>query len=135
MISKHRLITSMTYGPTKSPALFLESILTPISMQYCGREYLKDIPDFLNKLIVIEPRLCASGVNLSTLDVKALYPSKGPNSLPYAVESDLDIVTDFSTSRKKFIIELLKFSINNGVTHYRGEWFKSIKGIPTALSS
>ena len=33
----HRLVTSMKYGPTKRPALFIDSILTPVSISYCGR--------------------------------------------------------------------------------------------------
>ena len=130
----HRLVTSMKFSPTKRPALFLDSILTPVSISYCGSEYLKDTPHFLNKLIDMEPKLCAAGVSLFTLDVKALYPSINPNWLPHAVESALDIVTDFSITRKKFIVDLVKFSINNGVTHYRGDWFLSIQGIPTGAS-
>ena len=134
MTPPHRLVTSMKYGPTKRSALFIDSILTPVSISYCGHEYLKDTPDFLNKLIEVETKLCSPGVSLFTLDVKALYPSIDPNLLPDAVESALSIVTNFSTERKKFIIDLIKFNINNGVTHYRSNWFKSIKGIPTGAS-
>ena len=130
----HRLVTSMKYGPTKRPALFLDSILTPVSITYCGCEYIKDTPAFLNKLSVNEPELCAPGVSLFTLDVKALYPSINLDKLPLAVESALDAVTDFTPERKSFLIELAKFSINNGVTHYRSNWFKSLLGISTGAS-
>ena len=57
----HRLVTSMKYGPTKRAALFIDSILTPVSVTYCGQEYIKDTPDFLNKLKDMEPQLCAQG--------------------------------------------------------------------------
>ena len=82
----------------------------------------------------MEPQLCAPGVTLFTLDVKALYPSIDPNILPEAVAAALDIVTNFSPARKKFIIELVKFSVENGVVHYRDHWFESILGIPTGAS-
>ena len=130
----YRLVTSMKFGPTKRPALFLDSVLTPVSVSYCGSEYLKDTPHFLNKLADYETQLCAPGVSLVTLDVKALYPSIDPNMLPFAVEAALDTVSDFSAERKKFIVDLVKFSINNGVTHYRGDWYLSILGIPTGAS-
>ena len=124
----------MKFGPTKRLALFLDSVLTPISIVYCGCEYIKDTPAFVNKIMVMEPKLCAPGVTLFTLDVKALYPSIDLNLLPNAVESALDLVTDFPVERKNFIVQAVKFSIGNGVTHYRGSWFQSILGIPTGAS-
>ena len=48
------------------------------------------------------------------VNVKALYPSINLDKLPQAVESALDAVTDFTPERKTFLIELAKFSINNG---------------------
>lgn len=130
----HRLVTSMKYGPTKRSALFVDAILTPVSISYCGNEYLKDTPDFLNKLMEMETKLCSPGVSLFSLDVKALYPNIDPGHIPSAVESALGIITDFSTERTKFLIDIIKFNINNAVTHYRGDWFKSIKGISTGAS-
>ena len=105
--------------------MFIDSILTPVSITYCGQEYIKDTPDFLNKLKDMEPQLCAPGVSLFTLDVKALYPSIDPNILPESVEAALDTVTDFSQARKLFIIELVKFSVQNKVVHYRKSWLVS----------
>ena len=95
---------------------------------------MKDTPDFLLKLADIETKLCYPGTSLFTLDVKALYPSIDPNLLPDAIEAALSVVTDFSPQRKKFIIDLVKFNISNAVTHYRGDWFKSLMGIPTGAS-
>ena len=100
-IPPHHLVTSMKFGPTKRSALFLDSILTPPSISYCGSEYLKDNPDFLLKLADIETKLCYPGISLFTLDVKALYPSIDPNLLPDAIEAELSVVTNFSPRRKK----------------------------------
>ena len=35
---------------------------------FCGRQYLKDTPDFLRKLMKYEDALCAPGVQLFSLD-------------------------------------------------------------------
>ena len=134
VIPPHRLVTSMKYGPTKRSALFIDSILTPVSIIYCGKEYLKDTTDFLNKLFLIEDKLCRPGVQLFTLDVKALYPSINPTLVPLAIESALRIITDFSDQRIQAIVDIVSFNITNAVTHYRGEWFKSVKGLPTGGS-
>ena len=112
----------------------IDSILTPISQTYCGKEYIKDTPHFLSKLSEHEKDLCNPGVQLFTLDVKGLYPSINPHFLPDAVAAALDGVTDYSQERKNAILQLVIFNISNAVTHYRGEWFKAIKGIPTGGS-
>ena len=111
----------MKFGPTKRSALFIDSILTPVSITYCGKEYIKDTPDFLKKISGIEAQLCNAGVQLFTLDVKALYPSIDPTYLPIAVETALGVVTNFSPDRIQFIVNLVKFNIANAVTHYRDQ--------------
>ena len=134
-IPPHRLVTSMKYGPTKRSSLFVDSILTPVSIKYCGKEYIKDTPDFLVKLA--DPNVDLSNpqlVQLFTLDVKALYPSIKPEYLPFAIQAALDGVTDLSEPRKKAILDLVVFNISNAVTHYKGDWFKAILGIPTGGS-
>ena len=134
VIPPHRLVTSMKFGPTKRSALFIDSILTPVSISYCGTEYLKDTPDFLKKILSFEAELCSTGVNLFSLDVKALYPSINPIHLPVAIETALGVVTNFSPDRIQFIVNLVKFNVSNAVTHYRGDWFKVLVGLPTGAS-
>ena len=124
----------MKFGPTKRLSLFIDSILNPVAQEFCGKEYLKDTPDFLSKLAFYEEQLCRPGVQLFTLDVKALYPSINPVMLPSSVAAALDVVTDFNAERKNTIIELVNFSVSNAVVHYRDNWFKMLEGIPTGGS-
>ena len=129
-----RLVTSMKFGATKRLSVFIDAILNPIAKAFCGKQYLKDTPDFLRKLAKFEGDLCRPGVQLFTLDVKALYPNINPVYVPTAVEVALDVTTDFSTERKNMIINLVKFSISNATVHYRDCWYKMLEGVPTGGS-
>ena len=124
----------MKFGPTKRSSLFVDAILTPISQSFCGNEYLKDTPHFLQKLSDNEQKLCSPGVQLFTLDVKALYPSINLQFLPDAVAAALDAITEFSSERKEFIRSLATFNIQNAVVHFKGQWFKAVNGVPTGGS-
>ena len=129
-----RLVTSMKFSATKRLSLFIDAILNPVAIEFCGSEYLKDTPDFLRKLLQFDKVLCEPGVQLFTLDVKALYPSINPKFVPSAVEMALDVVTQFTEKKKKMILKLVKFSISNACVHYRDEWYKMLEGIPTGGS-
>ena len=133
-IPPHRLVTSMKFGPTKRASLFVDAILTPISQIYCGISFIKDTPNFLNKLSLNGIVLCGQGVQLFILDVKALYPSINPVFLPTAVAAALDGVTNFLSARKESILSLVNFTVSNAVVHFRNSWFMAIKGIPTGGS-
>ena len=124
----------MKFGPNKRASLFVDSVLTPVSIIYCGTEYIKDTPHFLTKLSLNEDALCKHGVQLFTLDVKALYPSINQAFIPTAISAALDAVSDFSPERKNAIISLATFAISNAVVHFRDSWFKAIKGLPTGAS-
>ena len=124
----------MEFGPTKRLSLFIDSVLNNVSKLYCGDEYIKDTSHFLQKLNAVEEKLCRPGVQLYTLDVKALYPSINPTYVPEAVQAALDTVTVLSEDRKKAIIELVVFSISNAVVHYRDRWYRMLEGVPTGGS-
>ena len=124
----------MEFGPTNRSALFIDSILTPVAITYCGTNYLKDTSHFLKKISGFETELCAVNVKLFSLDVKALYPSIDPTHLPVAIETALGVVTNFSPDRIQFIVSLVKFNISNAVTHYRDTWYKALVGLPTGAS-
>ena len=51
-----------------------------------------------------------------------------------AIAYALDVTTDFSAKRKKSIISLVEFSINNACVHYRDNWYRMKEGIPTGGS-
>ena len=69
--------------------------------------------------------------SLFCLDVTALYPNIVPDFVPVAVRHALVTTPDFPEERIDAIVALVVFSIQNAVTHYRGDWFKSILGLPT----
>ena len=124
----------MKFSATKRLSVYLDTVLSPISKQFCGKEYIKDTPDFLRKLDSHKDKLCAPGTSLFSLDVKALYPSINPKFLPNAVRMALDTVTTFTEKKKLMIIDLVKFSVSNACIHYRNNWFKMVEGLPTGAS-
>ena len=129
-----RLVTSMKFSATKRLSVFLDAILNPVAQAFCSKQYLKGTTDFLQKLVQFEEVLVKPGVQLFSLDVKALYPSINPHFVPIAVEMALDVVTDFSKAKKKMVIEFVKFSISNACIHYRDRWYKMLEGVPTGGS-
>ena len=100
-------------GATKRLSVFIDSVLNPVAVAFCGKQFIKDTPDFLRKLNANEDLLCADGSQLFTLDVKSLYPSINTTFIPMAIAYALDVTTDLSAKRKKSIISLAEFSINN----------------------
>ena len=131
---QHRLVTSLKFSPTKRSALFIDSVLTPISIAYCGKEYVKDTSHFLTKLISNEQSLIAPGVQLFTLDVKALYPSINPTFVPIAIREALDTCSNFHKEKIDSVVEIVDFNVKNAIVHYRDEWFRTCKGISTGGS-
>ena len=77
--------------------------------------------------------LCNTNL-IGTLDVEALYPSIKTEFVQVAIKHALQTCSNYSSSQIDMIVELVNFSINNAVIHYRGSWFAPIQGIPTGGS-
>ena len=64
------------------------------------------------------------------MDIVALYPSIPKNMALKSVEHALESA-EIDHTQKNFILEIVKFSIENSVIRYRDIWYKSVNGIPT----
>ena len=69
-----RLIASSRNGPTYKLGKWLSGILTPLSIEYCGEEYIRDSAHFLTKLNTQSYPPDKDGLCF-TVDVNKLYPS------------------------------------------------------------
>ena len=69
-----RLIASSRNGPTYKLGKWLSGILTPLSIEYCGEEYIRDSAHFLTKLNNQSYPPDKEGLCF-TVDVNKLYPS------------------------------------------------------------
>ena len=130
-----RLVTSGVAGPTYRLGIFLDNLLQPVIKKYCAGEIVKDTTTFLSSLASIEESGAIRGCKLmGTLDVEALYPSIKISFVQEAIRHALISCTQYSTDHINMIVELVNFSINNAVIHYRGGWYSHKEGIPTGGS-
>ena len=69
-----RLIASSRNGPTYKLGKWLSGIITPLSIEYCCEEYIRDSAHFLTKLNTQSYPPDKEGLCF-TVDVNKLYPS------------------------------------------------------------
>ena len=131
----YRMVTAMQSFPTSKVEIFLSNVLSPVAENYCGTEYLKDTYHFLRTIDQNNDTLATSGVTLFSIDVHALYPSIQIPIVLDAIKDALNSCTEFTECRKLCIIELSKFCLESSAVQFRGEWFKSLKGIITGGSA
>ena len=65
--------------------------------------------------------------NVSILSIKISFVQD-------AIRHALISCTQYRTDHINMIVELVNFSINNAVIHYRGGWYSHKEGIPTGGS-
>ena len=75
VIPPTRMLTGSTSGPTYRLGIFIDTLLQPLAITYCGTELLKDTTTFLQNVDQNKDILTESGMNVCTLDFDALYPS------------------------------------------------------------
>ena len=68
---------------------------------------------------------------LVAMDVVALYPSIRIDLAFKAVEVALVRHSKFFGSVIEIILDLIGFSLRNSLFCYKGDWFKSVEGVPT----
>ena len=130
-----RLVTSGVAGPTYRLGIFLDNILQPVVKKYCAGEIVKDTTSFLASMASLEESGAIGGCNfMGTLDVEALYPNIKIRYVQEAIRHALTSCTQYSTEHIDMIVELVNFSINNAVVHYRGGWYSPKDGLPTGGS-
>ena len=127
------MVTSGVRGPTYRIGVFLDSVLKPVSDEYCRGELVKDTTEFLQRLKRSSDNgdFSEQGLNLVAMDICALYPSIKIDVALVAVRDALDKNSEYSDKEKEAIISLLSYTLRNSVVHYRDEWYQSAEGAPT----
>ena len=133
VIPPTRMVTSGVRGPTYRIGVFLDSVLKPVSEEYCRGELVKDTTEFLQRLKCSSDSgdLSGEGLNLVAMDICALYPSIKIDVALIAVRDALNKKSEYSDKEKDAIISLLRYTLRNSVVHYREDWFQSAEGAPT----
>ena len=129
-IPPSRMVTGATNGPTYRLCQYTELILKDVVSKYCAPEMLKDSTSFIKFIEENRIMLEQSARYVCTLDVVALYPSIPKEQALLAVDHALSLA-GIDDAKKTFVVSLIRFSFNNSVIHYRGNWYSSMKGIPT----
>ena len=124
-----RLIASSRNGPTYKLGKWLSGILTPLSIEYCGEEYIRDSAHFLTKLNNQSYPPDKEGLCF-TVDVNKLYPSITETLVMESLDHALS-QSKISVPRRLTIKKATSLCINNAFLHYRGYWVIAILGIPT----
>ena len=124
-----RLIASSRNGPTYKLGKWLSGILTPLSIEYCGEEYIRDSAHFLTKLNNQSYPPDKEGLCF-TVDVNKLYPSITETLVMESLDHALS-QSKISVPRRLTIKKATSLCINNAFLHYRGNWVVAILGIPT----
>ena len=122
---------ALTQSPTTRLEKFLAHQFGPVSRDYAGDEYIKDSTDFLRQ---IKDLVLAENDLLFTLDVKALYPSMEQDIVMLSVDEALRNDNNLPENIKSGIAPSIEFCLKNSTLEYRGEFFRSIKGVPTGGS-
>ena len=143
VVPKHRLVSSVKFGPLYRLDKFVSPYLTTLSQEYCAREYILDTSEFLKSVDRFNSE-CAVTVSanspnkdylLFTIDVKALYPSIDPTLAQRALEDALQKNTSFADSEKEMIHVFTTFILFNQFVTYKGSSYKGKKGMATGGSS
>ena len=129
-----RLLQSAGNITTSRVTTFLESLLQPISVQYCKLwvdEYCRDSKTYLEQLVNWKDSSASRNVWISTADVQALYPSIPRDILEKSLMSAFNTCTDYSRTIKSILIELIIYCLNNVILQYQDNFYKQNKGIVT----
>ncbi len=101
---------------------YIDYFLKPISTQHPS--YIKDTPDFLNKLSEIKP---SKDCLLITLDVESLYTNITNKITCLAIKDAFDRNPDPERPDLD-ILRLLLLSLKNNDFTFNGEWFHQVSG-------
>ena len=133
-----RLITALQDGISKRSDVFIaEHFLRDLEKDFCG-DLLQDNTDALVWLDVMDKTLEAevkSKTNCFTYDFKALYDSLNPELVLGALqEAAEECRPDWSQDFVKWLIDLVRMSLESSVGIFEGNWYKQKKGVPTGGS-
>ena len=128
-----RFINSARNGPLYRLEKWTSTFLTDISKQFAKDEFLLDTNDLLNQIEEFNQTGLLEDGNtlLYTLDVKELYPSMQPKLVLQALNDCFAEDTSTPESTKEALQEMIELCLNESYVTYKGECYKSKKGIPT----
>ena len=144
-IPKHRLVSSVKFGPLYRLEKWLSPHLTELSQEYCKDEFLLDTSDFLQNVNNFNQNISnqnnckystSNNLFLFTIDVKALYPSINSSLVLLALEDALaqSELPSLDENLTGALQQMTAFVFNNSFVNYQEKSYKSIKGIPTGGS-
>ena len=131
-----RLVVGMSSCQLSRAQIWLEHLLTPLSIIYGASEHIKDSSDFLKHLEDIKE----AGRNeewdwdnmvLFSVDIKALYPSIKFEFLVLALNHCFDKHTDWSNNVKIHLVELILYTLENQQIYWEHNFYTLRQGIPT----
>ena len=116
--------------------VFLETILNPISVDYCKHginEYCKDSSHYIEELRSWKYNGQDDEQNfiITAADVRALYPNIPRSLIKMALKDALDQFSYFSEEGKHLICELTKFCLNNVIIKFQDNFYEQSQGIVT----
>ena len=136
-----RLLQSAGNITTSRVTTFLESVLHPVSVRYCGlwvneycrdsKAYLEDLASWKDSLHLGNNNISKQTVYISTADVQALYPSIPREILVKSLTSALNTCSDYTKTIKTTLINLIIYCLNNVILQYQDSFYKQNKGIVT----
>lgn len=122
LIPPARPIVSDVSSDTYNLSILIDYFLAPFSKIH--NSYIKDTPDFLNKIRNTKP---PNNCLLITLDVESLYTNIDNNQGLQAISEILRDNPQPNRPDTEFL-ELIEICLNNNDFHFNGQWFLQIYG-------
>ena len=132
VIPPSRLVHSTNQGPLYRLEKWCSPLLTTISREYCGGEYLQDTPALLNH--IEEVNRSASPTEkflLFLLDVVGLYPSIDVKMALKAMDHCFMVDTVHDPRTKIAVRQFSEFILDESFVVFENKVYKGKKGIPT----
>ena len=131
-----RLVVGMSSCQLSRTQIWLEHLLTPLSITYGAFEHIKDSSDFLKHLENVKETGQNQGWDwdnmvLFSVDIKALYPSIKFEFLVLALNRCFDKHTDWSNNVKSHLVELIVYTLENQQIYWEHNFYTLRQGIPT----
>ena len=130
-----RIVSAISNITTSRCTTMLESLLKPISIDYCKTEYTRDSSHYLQSLIewkekAIATRFDPKRIHLIAGDIQSLYPSCKRDLVRRALQQALSQSSN-TDECQKLIIDLAMFCMNNVFTQYGDNFYSQKTGIIT----
>ena len=129
---KFRLIFGGPQSPTSGLQELINELLKPFVTKVDSR--VVDVLDFINRIPKFDPRDLPF-IELISVDVKSMYDNLDKNLGLPALEYFLDRYSKLLPSRfsKEFVLDAMKFILENNTGYFNGTFYKQIIGTATGI--